>query len=462
MEINSRKMQLPEVFADRMKEMLDDEYAPFAEALHEESPVSIRLNPGKESGLFVSNDEVLWCKSGHYLDERPLFTADPLFHAGCYYVQEASSMFLEQAIRQWVKEPVVALDLCAAPGGKSTHLASLLPKGSFLLANEVIRSRSHILSENLCKWGNPSVAVSQSDPAAIGKLKGRFDLLVVDAPCSGEGMFRKDPASIGEWSPANVRLCAERQRRILSDAWPALKPGGLLVYSTCTYNKEENEDNINWICEQLGAESVALHVPDSWNIAGSKGADQSVYRFFPHRTKGEGFFLAVLQKGEEGGSERSSRPGKGKKKPGTAPTAIPETVKSWLKEPASFHFFAQGSDLFAVPLAQKTLIEELSTEVNLLVPGLRIANIKGKDIIPSHALALSTAYRQTAFPICEVNRSEAIAYLSKEVLTSLAPDAQRGYLALSYNDHLLGFVKNIGNRANNLYPQEWRIRMKLH
>ena len=295
-------MALPIDFITRTRALLGNEFDSFEAALQADVPVSIRINEKKgtpaPSTAGAPCERVAWCETGYYLPERLSFTFDPLFHAGAYYVQEASSMFLEQAIRSHVKTPVRCLDLCAAPGGKSTHLAACLPEGSLLVSNEVIRSRSHILAENIAKWGNPNCIVTNNDPKEIGCLTHFFDVIVADVPCSGEGMFRKDTDSTGEWSVANVELCAGRGRRIIHDVWNALKPGGLLIYSTCTYNMEEDEENIHYITEELGAEALSIPVKDEWQITGPLKYDHPVYRFFPHKTKGEGFFLAALRKAD--------------------------------------------------------------------------------------------------------------------------------------------------------------------
>lgn len=411
-------MNLPAEFVARTQELLGvEEYEHLRTALSEEPPVSIRLNPWKKKNILSSGESlayapVPWCADGYYLDKRLTFTFDPLFHAGCYYVQEASSMFLEQVVRQYVDEPVTALDLCAAPGGKSTHLRSLLPEGSLLVANEVIRSRSRILSENLVKWGHPGVMVTNNDPADFDKLEEFFDLMVTDVPCSGEGMFRKDPGAIEEWSPENVEICWQRQRRIIADIWPSLKPGGLLIYSTCTYNTLENEENVRWMRNELEAEVLGVDVPSEWNITGNLiGESFPVYRFLPHKTKGEGFFMAVLRKSGEPSGRR----------PVNRETVLKKSLR---------------------------VIQSAGVE-----PGIQ----KGKDLIPSHAQAVSITLQSDSYPVCELTYEQAIAYLRKEAIV-LNADAPRGYLLVTYKQTPLGFVKNIGNRANNLYPQEWRIR----
>ncbi len=448
-------MRLPADFITRTQVLPDIDFPQLETALQTESPVSIRMNSGK--GMVLPGGEpVAWCETGYYLPERLSFTFDPLFHAGGYYVQEASSMFLEQAINTYVQEPVCCLDLCAAPGGKSTHLLSLLPEGSLLVSNEVIRSRSHILAENMAKWGNPGVIVTNNDPAEIGELRHLFDMIVTDVPCSGEGMFRKDPDSIQEWSEANVNLCAGRQRRILHDVWDALKPGGLLIYSTCTYNTDENEDNIDFIVRELGADALPVPLNDVWKVTGPLKYDHPVYRFLPHRTKGEGFFLAVLRKAD-GMVDIIKPSSRHKKEKGKALPPIPPSVKDWLSQPDAFHLEIQGEHIRAIPVAHVQTGQLIASSLRIVSAGIHLCEIKGKDLIPEQALALSTSLNRDIFPTVELGWSQAIQYLKKEAL-QLYSEAPKGYVLLTYKGLPLGFVKNLGNRANNLYPQEWRIR----
>ncbi|MDR2969838.1 MAG: rRNA cytosine-C5-methyltransferase [Tannerellaceae bacterium] len=450
-------MTLPPDFITRTRHLLGEEtFRHLSEALKEAPPVSIRINRTKGAEP-PDGERVVWCSDGYYLPERPSFTFDPLFHAGAFYVQEASSMFPEQVVAQYVKEPVICLDLCAAPGGKSTHLASLLPEGSLLVSNEVIRSRSHILSENLTKWGNPYSIVTNNDPEEIGRLKHLFDVILTDVPCSGEGMFRKDPGSVGEWSVANVNLCASRQRRILYDVWNALKPGGLLIYSTCTYNTEENEDNILYMINELGADPLPVATREEWNIAGALKHGLPACRFFPHRTKGEGFFLAAVRKHEEElRTIRHKSNGKGNTKgKGTSP--VTKAPSMFLKDFERFSLETRGEFIRAFPLAHQDTYMLLQNHLRIVSAGIRIGEVKGKDIVPDQSLALSTSLNRNAFPIVELSAEEAIRYLRKEAL--LLPVAtEKGYVLLTYKGFPLGFVKNLGNRANNLYPQEWRIR----
>lgn len=409
-------MNLPAEFTEQARMLFrEDEYAKLVIALRQEPSVSIRLNPRKKiQSLSVSDQKpVPWCADGYYLDQRLTFTFDPLFHAGCYYVQEASSMFLEQALKQYITNPVVMLDLCAAPGGKSTHARSVLPEGSLLVANEVIRNRSKVLAENITKWGHPDVVVTNNEAADFDRLESFFDIILTDVPCSGEGMFRKDPQAISEWSPANVEICRQRQRRIITDIWPCLKPGGILIYSTCTYNTKENEENVAWIMEEFGAEALPVVTHPEWNITGNlSGRAFPVYRFLPHRTRGEGFFLAVLRKEES------------------------QDFRTWTGNREAI----------------------LSKYLRVVRPsGIEPGTTKGKEVIPPHALAMSITSKPDQYLACELTYEQAIAYLRREAIV-LDPSVPRGYLLVSYKNIPLGFVKNIGNRANNLYPQDWRIR----
>lgn len=486
-------MNLPSEFAERTRALLGEEtYRALEAALRTEAPVSIRVNRAKRDED-AEGERVPWSSEGVYLSRRPTFTFDPLFHAGCYYVQEASSMFVEQALRTYVTEPVVMLDLCAAPGGKSTHARSVLPPGSLLVANEVMRNRSQVLAENLIKWGDAEVVVTNNDPADFGGLTDLFDVILTDVPCSGEGMFRKDPVAVEEWSADNVRICWQRQRRILADVWPALKPGGLLIYSTCTYNKEEDEENVAWIARELGAEVQEVPVLPEWGITGNVTGERfPVYRFLPHKTKGEGFFLAVLRKKDEASfacnadecrseyKEESipvnnrmqdfSFPNrrndgknskKGKQKEGKegrqSMQSIPNGVKSWLKQADDFLFEVKGAKVVAFPKAHASEYECLQQALRIVYAGVTMGEMKGKDLIPDHSLAMSTALNREVFSQSELSYEQAVAYLRKEAVT-LDASVPRGYILMMYKGVPLGFAKNIGNRANNLYPQEWRIR----
>ena len=336
--------------------------------------------------------------------------------------------------------------------------SSVLPEGSVLVSNEVIRSRSYILAENIQKWGYPNHVVTNNDPAELGELTHLFDVIVTDVPCSGEGMFRKDTDSTGEWSVANVELCASRQRRILHDIWNALKPGGLLVYSTCTYNTEEDEENIQYIIDELGAEPLSIPIDPTWGVCGALKYANPVYRFFPHRTRGEGFFLAALRKADSEREElRIKTKNKDKKQKGKKQPDIPASILSAVRASETYQPVWNDIRLSLLPFEVHMIYPLLQEKLHILSAGIELGEWKGKDWVPAQALALSTALNPTAFPVCEVDDEMAIRYFRKEALV-LPADAEKGYVLLTYQQRPIGFVKNLGNRANNLYPQEWRIR----
>jgi 16S rRNA C967 or C1407 C5-methylase (RsmB/RsmF family)/NOL1/NOP2/fmu family ribosome biogenesis protein len=442
-------MDFPQEFRELTRSWMN-EYAQLEEALQGDAPVSIRTNPDKAVEVRGA-ERVMWCETGYYPASRPAFTFDPLFHAGAYYVQEAASMFLEQAIRQYVNAPAVCLDLCAAPGGKSTHLLSLLSPQSLLVSNEVIRSRTAMLTENLLKWGAPNVIITNSDPADAGRLTHLFDVIVADLPCSGEGMFRKEPLSRSEWSAANVTLCAARQRRIVHDVWPALKPGGICIYSTCTFNREENEENLRYLAAHLPADVLPLTVQDGWNIYSSTKDCYPSYRFFPHRTKSEGFFLAVLRKPDGIRRPFSFRTGN------RSTSTLPPQAAEWLS--GDFRLLTAPASLFAVPETHAEICAGLFRQMRAVSVGVPLGEWKGTELRPSPALALSTAFRPAAFPSADLCWTDAVRYLQKEALSPF-PNTPKGHIIIMYRNLPLGFAKNIGTRANNLWPSEWRIRSR--
>ena len=384
--------KLPDAFTEYTRQLMGSErYERFLQSFEEDAPVSIRLNPTKAHGMeVVDGEQVPWCEGGYYLKQRPNFTMDPLLHAGCYYVQEAASMFLDEVLRQQPTangQQPTALDLCAAPGGKSTLLRSALAEHWVLYSNEPIRQRANILLENVTKWGYPNHLVTNNYPRDYRKEKMAFDLILCDVPCSGEGMFRKDPATISEWSPQQVERCWQLQREIVDDAWSCLNDGGLLIYSTCTFNTKENEENIRYFLEQYDdMEVVPIDTKPEWNITGSllEGFHEPVYRFIPGITRTEGLFMCVLRKKGERTTQRQR---------------------------------------------QKPML-------NIMSPGTGL---------------------QTAAVQVELTYQQAIAYLRHEALI-LPEDTPRGIVSVCFRGHTLGPVKNIGTRANNLYPKEWKIK----
>ena len=460
---------LPQEFIANMRQLLGAErFAVFADAMHCEPPVSVRLNPFKAplSGLGLGRTmrgfdaAVPWApEEGAYLLERPPFTFDPLFHAGAYYVQEASSMFLHHALKAYQTRPATVLDLCAAPGGKSTLLRSLLPNGSLLVANEVMSKRVGTLLQNVVKWGHADVVITNSRAQDFAALPHFFDLILADVPCSGEGMFRKDGQAVEQWSLENVRLCSSRQREIVRAVWPSLKPGGLMVYSTCTFNTHENEDNVRWIADELGAEVVEVNVDPKWGILGNLPeeieAKVPIYRFLPGLIRGEGFFLAVLQKGEK--TMDSGYSAAVRKKDVRHSTPVPPVCKSWLLNPDEFIYRTYGSSCYAVRAVHIDKVEMLRKAVRVVGAGIKLCEQKGNVVVPSHALAMSLDFNRDSFPEMEVSYDMALTYLCKKTFIANS-GTEKGIVTVVYQNLPLGFVKNLGTRVNNLYPLECKIR----
>ena len=416
---------LPTAFEVYTKQLFGEErYNIFCKGLQQSSSVSIRLNPFKTSETTQVADNlvpthVAWCAEGFYLNSRPNFTFDPLFHAGAYYVQEASSMFLSHVLRHLVRKPVALLDLCAAPGGKTTCARTAIKEGSIVFSNEPINKRAQILAENVQKFGHSDVVVTNNYPRDYKKTKLSFDVIVADVPCSGEGMFRKDPQAIAEWSEQNVENCWKLQRSIIADIWDNLKPGGLLIYSTCTFNAHENEENIAWILSQYDAKLLEVPTENTWNITGSlienplkEGQPFPVYRFIPGFTQGEGLFMAIIKKG--------------------------------------------GTSTNLEPNAEK-LVAEANKKLKVIAHGVKQGTTKGKKTIPDHSLALAINGDRSSYPNVEIDYETAIKYLRHEAIM-LSAVAPKGIVTLTYRGHAIGFANNLGNRANNLYPQEWRIK----
>ena len=444
---------LPVDFIESMRQQLGNEAELLIRALETEPVTSIRLNTKLDVLTFpCDTDEVPWHLDGYYLSERPLFTLDPLFHAGCYYVQEASSMFLQQVLEQYVDPSSIVLDLCAAPGGKSTLISEYLGRDGLLLSNEVVRQRVFILSENIQKWGNGNTVVTHNTAEEYGnRCKHLFDCIVVDAPCSGEGMFRKDMQAREEWSLRAVKQCAERQRAILMDVWDALKPGGILIYSTCTFNEEENEKNIEWVADTLGAEVLPVDYDPAWGVTESMAG----YHFYPHKTKGEGFYICALRKydNEPQDLPKIKAP---KKEPNMPHPEYLPVMRSWLQHPDEWTI--RYSDRFATayPLKYKEIIEWLSTQLTCISTGFGLGEERGKGIAPQHSLSMAKEMRQDAFQSVAMTREQALSYLRTEAL--MLANVPLGLVLLTYESVPLGFAKNVGNRLNNLYPNEWRIR----
>lgn len=431
-------------------------------ALCGQPETSVRINRRKrpEQPLYPGQTRVPWCASGHYLPERPSFTHNPLLHAGAFYVQDASSMAYEDIVYSLIGDsPIAACDLCAAPGGKTTAILNALPDGSVMLANEFTPSRANILKENLCKYGYPDLIVTNTDTSRLSAMKGRFDLVAVDAPCSGEGMMRKEETARSQWSEGLIRQCSALQREIVGNAIEMLAPGGYLIFSTCTFNTIEDEDNAAWIADTFGLEPIDTGLAGKYGIQPQAKGEIPCLRFMPGFTRGEGLFLAVFRRsGDTSGCRNNLKP----KKKGTkerrekTDQRIMSAAKSWIKD--DFDIISHEGRLLAVSGATASLLDAIPKGVRIISAGTEIGEIKGKDLIPAHALAMSTAIADT-FPKVELSRKDALQYLAKESI-QLPEGTPRGYVAATYQGFTLGFLKNLGNRSNNLYPSEYRIRDK--
>lgn len=453
----------PQFITQTRQVMGNERFERFLRAFEEEPPVSVRTNPFKHA-LLPEGEQVPWCPTGYYLPDRPAFTFDPLLHAGAYYVQEAGSMFIDRILRQYVTRPVTMLDLCAAPGGKSTVARTALPEGSLLFSNEPMRQRANVLAENLQKFGHPDVIVTNNYPQDYRKSGLRFDVILTDVPCSGEGMFRKDEGAIGEWSTQNVANCQKLQREIVNDAWQCLKPGGLLIYSTCTFNTLEDEENALWIEQELGGTFLTVDTEPSWHITPSLLAGQEampVYRFIPGITRSEGLFVCAFRKpGDETddtGKALKTKKKKDKRRENQKANGAKPAIPSWIDRQEQYAVHLNGDTLTAIPQAWDTVYEAASS-LRILHAGITMGTLKGKNIIPHQSLAQSLCLDRSAFPSVDVDYSTAMAYLRSEAIT-LPAGTPTGYVLLTYGGKTpLGFVKNIGNRANNLYPTEWKIK----
>lgn len=443
-------MSLPQQLLDSLRAVKGFDKEAF-EKVHESGGqiTSIRYNPIKplrEILTAVEQHPVPWSQYGFYLETRPSFTFDPFFHAGCYYVQEASSMFLEQALTQLtdLSKSLKVLDLSAAPGGKSTHIQSLISKESLLVSNEVIKSRANVLKDNMIKWGYSNGIVTNNDPKDIGKLNGYFDVIVVDAPCSGSGLFRRDPDAISEWSLNNVTLCSQRQQRILADIWPALKEGGLLIYSTCSYSKEEDEDIAQWL-KRLPIEYCKLKIDPAWGIVESEKG----YRFWPDKVKGEGFYMACFRKkGEEDVVEI-----KGRSKLETVSKKESPIIHQWVDN-NRLAFLKHGETVYAWPDFLVNDFNFLLNQLHILYSGTIIGDIVRDKLVPHHALAMSGLAHET-LPVSALDYENSILYLKRKELTTGI--SAKGWQLVSYEGQILGWINVLPNRINNYYPKELRI-----
>jgi 16S rRNA C967 or C1407 C5-methylase (RsmB/RsmF family)/NOL1/NOP2/fmu family ribosome biogenesis protein len=452
-EVYSTDMMLPEIFIKRIQNQKYIDAENLQKALKEPSPVSIRINSLKWEKKPADSEPVQWCRNGYYLRSRPSYTSDPLFHAGCYYPQEASGMFVEQVFLQLEgsSEKMRVLDLCGAPGGKSTILSDLIGPDNLLVANEVIRARASILAETITKWDSFNTIVTSSDPASFGKLAGFFDMILIDAPCSGEGMFRTKVA-ISEWSAENAAHCAERQKRIMMDIWPCLKENGVLIYSTCTFNPSENEENIKWLISMKKAECIRLDIKEFEGISEIDHQGIYGYGFYPDKIRGEGFFISAIRKTDRQVQEVIGSYRLQQMRPGVSDL---KTVAGWT-DFNSDRIVRWGEEVIALP-SDLPEYSYLFKNLKIVKAGTKIFSAKKDDIIPSHEVALSARLKKGVFPEHELTPDQAIAYLRRDNLS--IRDVQAGWNIMTYKKIPIGFIKNLVSRINNYFPVEWRIRL---
>lgn len=470
---------LPEKFVKMLQNL---KLGDAAEALTGSPEVSVRLNRAKPRPAIASTEGaelVPWCERGVYLPSRPSFTLDPQWHQGLYYVQEAGSMFhafIADKIIAGSTTPLRVLDACAAPGGKTTAVIDTLPEGSVVVANEYVPSRAAVLKENLIRWGYPAVIVTRADTSVFSFLEETFDLIIADVPCSGEGMMRKDDDAVAQWSEGLIDDCAALQRNIVANLWPSLRRGGTLIYSTCTFNRHENEENVAWICSTLGGETLDIPVDPSWGITpalttdGTPDPSLHCYRFIPGRTRSEGLFVAAICKQDNSDSsdhsERSEKSEKSKKLKAAKPqrggdrcgsrgkVSAEALIKECPRPRGDYEIIAEGDRLTAFPRTHRRLLERVKGVADIIAEGILLSTVKGTALIPAHQLALSTALDAETYTRHDIDLSTALDYLRG--LSPVLPESvPAGYVLLTYQGVPLGFVKNLGRRTNSLYP--WKI-----
>lgn len=439
-----------------MRRQLGDDAERLFAALDTEPATSIRLNPAKPASTF-DGERVGWCKWGRYLDVRPQFTLDPLLHGGAYYVQEASSQFVAHLLGGDVLKGARVLDMCAAPGGKTTIYSTLVGREGLVVANDINRSRTLALADNVQRWGMGNVVVTCNDPSHIGAFEEWFDVVAVDAPCSGEGMFRKMEEARTEWSPAAVEQCVARQRDILSEAWRALRPGGKLIYSTCTFNDKEDEGIVSWLVEEYGEELVAadmIATEESWGIVRSEIGAAQCFHFYPHTARGEGFFAAVVCK--RGGTTRRATPKSRRKVFATVDKRDVAELARWVDDGSKMAFRLVGDMVYGYHSDVVEDVTRLSESLSVVYSGVAMGQLFKGRLKPEHALALYVGRSVDVVPVVEVSDEDAVNYLRK--LDIAAGQFEEGINVVTYKGIAIGFIKRIGARCNNMYPKDLRIQ----
>jgi len=455
--------KLPEGFIGMLESYGQAQYTEtLVKALCETEPsLAVRANTRRGAGIIGNEARIPWLtESGIYLDKRPNFALDPAWHQGLYYVQDASSAAItavvtEIANKYFDNTTLLYLDACAAPGGKSIAAAEALPEGSVLLSNEYDSRRAAILAENIAKYGMANCAVANGDTTRLAALGEIFDIVAVDAPCSGEGMMRKEPEAIAQWSTGLINSCATLQRSILSDCWKALRPGGIMIYSTCTFNRNEDEENLAFIIEQLGGRSIKLSLSTYSGIANGFDSPYHCYRFMPGHVRGEGLFIAAIRK-PDGDSAALKIKKQGDAKDSTALNFMHKVLSDGdnysLRQ-------SKNGNFYAIPTEHAGLFDYLSSKLHLINCGISIGSIKGKDIVPAWQLAFCEALNPDAFPTLDLDYKSALSYLHGDSLSDMPDGLLKGFILCTFENRPLGFIKNIGRRANNLFPDNLRLRL---
>ena len=469
-----KKPEIPSKFLDRMECLLGEEFPNFKAALGQKPNVSIRLNPNKKSPLNTGENnqlkidsQVPWCRDAFYLQERPSFVFDPSFHCGSYYVQEASSMIIDHIFRSCLNlnQDLKVLDLCAAPGGKSSLVSSLLSQESLIISNELVGSRARVLKENIDRWGPANSLISNGRADAYDGINNFFDAIVLDAPCSGEGMFRKHDLSIEQWSPKKIEELSGIQRELLASMAPLVKEKGIIIYSTCTHAPEEDEKNVEWFLNKYSEfELVSIELKENWGISNQIAAEHypqinAAYRMFFHKARGEGFFFSVLRKKESSsGKFRKSKKQTLKLKPPN--NKIKTQFLAYIQDCDKFEIRQEGDEIYALPKAHIEDILALDSQLKLIKRGVHLGTVKGKKWIPSHEFALSQIINKNAFEIIEVSHENALRYY-KGMNLEIDYRGAQGWTLIAHNENILGWVKVLANRINNHLPKGWEIRKPL-
>ena len=449
---------LPVAFTERMRKQLGAEEAErLFEALDSVSPVAVRLNPAKcgDEGVWSDGEAIAWSKNGRKLKERPSFTLDTAFHAGAYYVQEAASQFIDYIVSQEDLQGKRVLDMCSAPGGKTTIYSTAVGEDGLVVANEYVRSRANILADNVRKWGMGNVLVTNNAPEHIAQFEGWFDLVAVDAPCSGEGMFRKEEVAREDWSEEAVKMCAARQLSIVREAWQSLKDGGLFIYSTCTFNEDEDEGLLRAFIEEVGEvfePSQRVEIEETWGVVRGEVGDFQTFRFFPHKTDSEGLFVAVARKAEP----TTQRTPKARKR------VMQEVDKNsrkelmrYLQQPDNYTFAMVADTIYAYRTEQFKAVQALSEGLTAICSGVAMGQIFKGKLKPDWALSQYVGFERKSVAVEEVDESRALDYLRKKDIA--VGNMAEGINLITHKGRALGFAKRVGVRCNNLYPNSLKI-----